>query len=169
MPDKQKLLNFLNAVRSFCSLLETKQSGSPAKFLTVMQRHLLTLYSYGLDMPLVKLEESTNSEFEMPDVEMESVLRLTGENLPYQYYWHVFDPSDDKDTTAVCGDMVDDIGDIYKDIKRSLLLFDSGSQTVQQHAVWQFKFDFENHWSNHCINALYAIHYFQQRLSQTYK
>ncbi len=29
-------------------------------------------------------------------------------------------------------------------------------------SLWKFKFDFDCHWGDHCINALAAVHYFLQ-------
>lgn len=159
----QEFLSFLSTARNFCALLETKQSISPKEFLAAIQRHLLILYSCGMNMRAIELQVPTDNEMEIPDIEMESMLRFIGESLQDRYYWHVFDPSDSNDTTSVCGDLVDDVGDMYKDIKRSLLLFDTGSDEAKENAIWQFKFDFESHWGDHCVNALYAVHYFLQR------
>jgi hypothetical protein len=159
----QEFLNFLSAARSFCTFLETKQSSAPSTFLTVIQSHLLSLYSCQNNLSLIELQKDTDIEAELLDMEMKSIMQFIGESLPCQYYWHVFDPSIENDIEPVCGDLVDDIGDIYKDIKRSLLLFDIGSKGAQETAIWQFKFYFDAHWGDHCVNALYAIHYFLQR------
>lgn len=159
----QELSDFLSAAGNFCTFLETKQRSTPKEFLTVIQRYLLRLYSCAKNLTLVELQKDTDIEVELPQAEMKNMLQFIAESLPYQYYWHVFDPSFENDTEPVCGDLVDDIGDIYKDIKRSLLLFDIGSEAARENAVWQFKFYFDAHWGDHCVNALYAIHYFLQR------
>jgi len=57
-------------------------------------------------------------------------------------------------------DLKYDLGDIYKDLKNFLLLFDKGSPAEIESAVWTLKWSFDNHWGDHCINANYAIHYF---------
>jgi hypothetical protein len=49
----------------------------------------------------------------------------------------VFDPTKDDDIEPVCGDLLDDLGDIYKDLKNSLLLFDKGTPAEIESAVLQ--------------------------------
>jgi hypothetical protein len=159
----QEFFSFLNIASSFCNFLEEKKAGTPKEFISVIQDHLLALYSAGRNLPAIELKEELDVEVGLSDTEMEGVMQFIGEYLPHRYYWHVFDPSDSSDTASVCGDLVDDIGDMYKGIKRSLLLFDNGSDVAKENAAWQVKFDFESHWADHCVNALYAIHYIFQR------
>jgi hypothetical protein len=71
----------------------------------------------------------------------------------------VFDPTKNNDVLPVCGDLLDNLLDIYKDLKESILLYDNSKSTELGNAVWTFKWNFENHWGDHCINAIYAIHY----------
>jgi hypothetical protein len=54
-----------------------------------------------------------------------------------RYYWDVFDPFDHEDHQAVCGDLVDDLADIYKDIKRGLTVFDIGTLASRETASWE--------------------------------
>ena len=61
--------------------------------------------------------------FKLEEKEFEKILFFISERLDNRYYWHVFDPSNQVDTEPVCGDLLDDLGDIYKDLKRSILIF----------------------------------------------
>jgi hypothetical protein len=157
-----EFINFLNVARNFCSLIDATQIVKTKEFLLVLQQQLLSLYSHGRNIPKVDLEGDSDIEVEIASIDYRNIISLIGDKIPFQYYWHVFNPIDDNDTDPVCGDLTDDLSDIYKDLKNSLLLFDSGNIKVKREAIWQFKFDFDSHWSNHCANAIYAIHYFLQ-------
>jgi hypothetical protein len=158
-----ELINFLNVARNFCSLIEATQTVRPKEFLLAIQEQLLSLYSHGRNIPKVDLEEDSDIEVEIAVTDYRNITSLIGDKIPFQYYWHVFDPIDDMDTDPVCGDLIDDLSDIYKDLKNSLFLFDSRNIKVKGEAIWKFKFDFDSHWSNHCANAINVIHYFLQK------
>ena len=66
----------------------------------------------------------------------------------------------------MCGDLLDDLSEIYKDIKRSLLIIDNGFN-ARETGLWRLKFQFENNWGDYCINALYACHYFLKNKSNS--
>lgn len=72
----------------------------------------------------------------------------------------MFDPTDHNDTASVCGDLTDDLGDIYKDLKTFLTEFEKDDDDVKQNALWQLKWSFDNHWNDHCMDAIYALHHF---------
>jgi hypothetical protein len=56
--------------------------------------------------------------------------------------------------------LVDDFADIYLEIKENLDKIDNiGSDAALEDAFWNFKFGFNSHWGNHCINALRALHH----------
>jgi hypothetical protein len=47
--------------------------------------------------------------------------------------------------------ITDDIGDIYRDLRRGLYQADSGRP---DEAVWEWRFSFETHWGSHVTNAI---------------
>jgi len=57
------------------------------------------------------------------------------------------------------GDLLYDILDIYKDIKRQLIVFELNTKGSCENSVWSMAFDFWHHWSNHAIDAIRTIHY----------
>lgn len=162
-PATKEILDFLNAARSFCSFIESLHFDSTLSFLSGTQTHLLVLYSTGKNLPCFDIKNEIENEPELSATAFNKILGFIAERIPYRFYWHVFDPTNDSDTEAVCGDLLDDLGDIYKDIKRCILLFDAYKTANVENALYRFKFYFEHHWGDHCVNALYAIHYFLQK------
>jgi len=70
-----------------------------------------------------------------------------------QYYWEVFDPYVEE--PPVKGSLSDDLLDVYRDVRRGLLLWD---HNAPQAAIWEWRFSFGVHWGNHAIDALRALH-----------
>ena len=59
----------------------------------------------------------------------------------------------------VGGSLIDDIQDIYREIKKGIMFF----QTNPAAALWEWKFGFDNHWGNHAVDAIRALHYMIRR------
>ncbi|RZK64456.1 MAG: DUF5063 domain-containing protein [Pedobacter sp.] len=152
--------NFYKLAENYCNFIESSEKISAEAFLVSIQKHLVELYSSGLKLEDVDLTSVINYERAYTNSE---IINLISEKLDAQFYWHIFDPSDLNDTEAVCGDLIDDLNDIYLDLKSSIELFNPERDECRENALWQFKFDFDNHWNSHCINAIYAIHYFLKR------
>ena len=155
-----EFIAFYKAAENYCDFIEHYDAHNE-QFLMAAQKHLFELYNVGKALQWVELESEINDDNETESNRRHDELRFIGERLgDCQYYWHVFDPSIENDTEPVCGDLTDDLGDIYKDLKQGLLMYGIDKEHIKESAVWDFKFFFERHWGEHCINAIYAIHYF---------
>ena len=165
--DSEDVSNFINAAKLYCAFIENYQSENVNEFLLVMQNSLLSLYQTGIKLPHFVLQEELDFNDEIDNSFFESVfIFIAGRLLDSRYYLHLFNPADKNETEVIYGDLLDDIGDIYKDIKRSLLVLGMGTGVAKENAIWQFKFDFDNHWGDHCINAIYASHYFLRGMNK---
>jgi hypothetical protein len=152
---------FLQHVKHFCFYLETPPTGHDKGFLSAIQNQLIQLYTFG--QTLTKFDFSISrdlEEVEKTDKDLQHILPLIYKKLNDTYYWVVFDPKNHNDTEPVCGDLADDLGDIYKDLKTFIIAFENDDEKARQNALFDLKWSFENHWNDHCINAIYAIHYF---------
>ena len=156
---------YYEAANHFCVFLEESQHLATIRFLELIRTHLLRLYATALDMPWVDLQSNKEYDEKLSADALQIVLSTVAEQLDSaRYYWHMFDPTNDLDTTPVCGDLLDDVSDIYKDLKYSLMIFDLGKEDCEENALWSLKFDFDAHWGEHCVNALYAIHFYSNKL-----
>lgn len=155
--------DFYQEASNFCEFLERDSTTSNIEFLNRIRENLLNLYNKALKLQWVDLQSNIEYEDKLDNKEFENILNSLANKLDdKRYYWHVFDPTNQDDTEPVCGDLVDDLGDIYKDIKFSIMTFNLDKKDCKENALWQFKFDFDKHWDDHCINALSAIHFFLQ-------
>jgi Domain of unknown function (DUF5063) len=74
-------------------------------------------------------------------------------NLPIKSYWDVFNPLEDTD--PIVSSLADDLTDIYLDVKKGLVLFES---SYPWDAAWEWRFNFQIHWGRHLVGAQRAIH-----------
>jgi hypothetical protein len=59
---------------------------------------------------------------------------------------------------------------LFHDKKRTYILMSQqkspeGTPAEIESAARSFKWSFDNHWGDHCINATYALHFFLQDLN----
>ena len=142
---------FIDIARKFCLFIE---SYSGETFLKELQSYLLALYQAGNNLPEVDMLEDRDFEKTLDDDFFERINALVARRLTVnRYYLHVVDPSNEQEREIVFGDLLDDVGDIYKDLKRSLAVFDIGSKGAENAAYWKFKWYFDHHWGDHCANA----------------
>lgn len=157
----KEMNDFINTARSFCLFIETESSLSENDFLLITQQHLLTLYASVTQLPSFEMQNDKDFDAELTEERVRVVLKFISDRVPFTYYWTVLNPVDSNKLAEVgTGDLVDDLVDIYKDIKRGLLIFDEDDLGAKENAIWKFKFDFEFHWGEHCVEALYAIHHY---------
>ena len=154
-------IDFVEKIKRFCLFIETHQSDNYRRFLEAAQKQLIILYTYGQTLTEFDLPAKRDiEEVDISDNDIRDLLSFTRDRLRDPFYWVVFDPTDHNDTASVCGDLVDDLGDIYKDLKTFLTGFEDTDDDVKQNALWHLKWSFDNHWNDHCMDAIYAIHYF---------
>ena len=153
-------ITFVYRTRNFCTFLETHQNDSYKLFISDIQKQLIELYTFAQTLHDFDLPDRDIKEIDITDDDIKDLLSFTRDRLRDPFYWIVFNPTDHNDTASVCGDLLDDLGDMYKDIKTFLTGFDDADDDVKQNALWHLKWSFDNHWNDHCMNAIYAIHYF---------
>ena len=159
----QEFRDFYESVIDYCYYIEQDSITSTIDFLHNVRKKLLSLYINALNLPWVDLQSEIEYDNKLDDIEFDNILSYISDKLgDSRFYWQVFDPTNQDDTEPVCGDLLDDLGDIYKDLKFSLVTFNLDKEDCKENALWQFKFDFDKHWYDHCINALSAIHYYLQ-------
>lgn len=98
-----------------------------------------------MDLPNVEPKNSEIASFDiaLPQINIDQ----------YDRYWKVFDPYNLEEPVSMS--LIDDILDIYKDVKEGILLYERSEQIE---AIWHWKFQFEIHWGRHAINAICALH-----------
>jgi hypothetical protein len=76
--------------------------------------------------------------------------------VPFRHYWNTFDPLKENEQ-PVCGDLPDDLADIWLDLWEGLCLFDAG-HSLEANFHWRVLYD--SHWGQHVLDAQRAIYAF---------
>jgi len=154
------VLDFVEAAKCFCLLIETQQSNNPKEFLELLHKQLLTLYKTGIDLPGIFIENEVEFDIDLPKYQMQAIIKFISKRVPFSYYSTVLNPFEIDAAKTAIGDLTDDLGDIYLDLKRTLMKYDNESTAARRNTLWQFKFDFDNHWQEHCIDAIQIIFHY---------
>jgi hypothetical protein len=170
---KDSTKTFLKVAEQFIALIEADNI-SKEDFFRQAHTTLIDLYAAGHKLEIIELKySSADSDFGKTDDEFfknknQAIISTLGEDA---FYWEVFDPTyfekdgnpgqgwqiTDKEPTQ--GWLVDDFADIYRDLKIEIEKMKIGTDEAIEDALWQMKFSSRNHWGQHCINAIRALHF----------
>jgi Domain of unknown function (DUF5063) len=155
--------------RRYCALVDSSVELEKDQFLLQMYRVLPDLLVEAVRLPDTdpwkrNEEEDGSDDFpakdasaEMSHEEWSALYNLLKEKLGQDdFYWTVFDPTSE-DNEVIRGTLADDLADVYRDVKESLLLVDKNAMTAEL-AIWNWRLLFYSHWGDHAISALRAIH-----------
>ena len=119
-------------------------------------RHLTTLYSAALKLPSPFTGGTARHDTNIgPPADSIGLVSTRAGQLPVKTYWTVFDPLCEAPGESVAGSIVDDLQDVYRDVARGLILFETGDRAE---AHWAWSFNFRIHWGAHVTSALRALH-----------
>lgn len=153
-----------SAARQLCALLE-RPSGDRAAAVRALHRALAALYAAAATM-----EEGGEA---YGDVDLDVAYALTDERLravqtglvqtfgARRYYWLRHDPvfPQGEPGEMVCGDLVDDFLDIFRDVAPALAAWESGADRLDDIAFEWCGAPFRTHWGVHASMALHALHW----------
>jgi Domain of unknown function (DUF5063) len=152
--------HFVACGDAFCALLENSAPLAPYDFLLQVATSLARFYGAALVLPEVECDDvavsdkTQSSERKLLSQDVLDGLRRKLDD--FDCYWEVFNPYEED--IPVQGDIIDDLGDIYRDYGRYLERFRSGTDADVCEAIWHWKFSFGVHWGDHMVDCLRAIH-----------
>jgi hypothetical protein len=145
-----EIRNFAQAARAYCAWVEGERKQAEADVRSALLC-LSGIYSAALLLPDL-FDDSDEKE---PSAENTIAIKESLAKLPVGFYGVCFDPLIVPPEEPVIGDVIDDLTDIWLDLKRGLLAFDEGKTNL---AVWTWKFHFEIHWGRHAVSAISVLH-----------
>jgi hypothetical protein len=116
---------------------------------------LVALVGAALQLP--EVEPTDRDYFDPPDLDQacQKVVQQLWWVGANDFYCEVYDPRERIEPAVVGGRLKDDLGDIYRDLRRGLHIARSGAMTD---AIWQWRFDFRTHWGNDATDAIRVLH-----------
>jgi len=154
-PHPSEVDRFADTARRFCKWCESDKDKVPqAKLQFDALRALADVYRAGFLLPDTDPCELPRPQHLGRDQRKAIARKL--DKLPFQYYWQQPAPSDfEERKEAVCGDLFDDLLDIYADVIEGLWLFEKDQV---QAAVHHWRTSFGQHWGRRAVSALNALH-----------
>jgi len=152
----------------FCSVVDSAPGTDRTELLLEIYRILPSLIHEAVRLPEVELSER-HDQFarkarpqEVREQQWAQLYNMLKEKLgDWDLYRQVFEPT--KDQEAIFGTLADDFADIYRDLKKGLILLET-PQAPPADSIWIWRVLFYSHWGQHAIGALGTIH---DRLSGT--
>lgn len=171
--NRESTRKFVDAATKFLDLLEDRTL-TIAVFIKLSHNALINLYSAGENLEEIELtSDEADINFDRNDIFKNENVGRINELGEQAFYWEVFNPTYSEqngypnagwnitDREASQGWLVDDFGDIYRDLKIELEKIQKiGTDEAVEDAFWQLKFGFRTHWGEHAISAMRYLHYF---------
>jgi hypothetical protein len=163
--DEKNIVNFVAAVRKFCGLVESCADNAENWIKRTLSA-LSDLYSCALHMPILNIDdvpEFDEGDYDVSDEEVRQISGNIGSLLQEQrYYWMCFEPAElpIDENEPVIGDIVDDLSDIYRDIKPGLNAWNTENDSIIPIIIFNWNFpNFQTHWGLHALSALRLLHH----------
>lgn len=112
-----------------------------------LMKLLMTLYLSALHLPDTEPETNGVSWEKAEDVSIRIDEQIS------TIYWEVYNPYVYEE--LVCGDLVDDLLDIVKDLRVGMDEYEAGRFG---NAIFVWKWGLDNHWGQHIVDDLRALH-----------
>ncbi len=121
---------------------------------------LASLYAAGVELPDVDFEAIDDGidTGSLPQAARDALAERLKE-FPMQYYWEVFHAIGPEADQPCLGDVVDDLLDVYGDVREGLVTLDAGHEPL---AVWHWRTTLGFHWGRHATSAMKALHDFHE-------
>ncbi|SEG18156.1 protein of unknown function [Bryocella elongata] len=141
---------FRELAQAYCKALEVGAE------LSILRTHLLKLYVAAVSLPAIPCGPAPTRD--ITHDEAMGIFRLIGKKLPIDYYWDTFQPLADPPELAIASSLVDDLTDIWRDLKNGLLALENADAAAERGVWWNWRFSFYSHWGHHAIGALRVLH-----------
>lgn len=156
MEYENHIKEFANLAREYCNWVESDDKKNETELFN-LQILLSKLYCWGIQLPDCDTTDLFQSE-KLPEHNHNKLIQYFKE-FPVQYYSAIFNANIVPSEEPVTGDVIDDLVDIYKDLKDGLWYLEQGSEVD---AVFQWRFSLGVHWARHILGAMYALYCFEQ-------
>ncbi len=143
---------FAEVARRYCAWAESEAGESID--LTTARRFLAELQLAVLGLPEIASGDHQKIHKPAPELKQRVLQRVSA--IPFTRYWNMFEPLKGNEE-PVCGDLSDDLADIWLDLWEGLHLFDAGHK-LEANFHWRVLYD--SHWGQHVLEAQSAIYAF---------
>ncbi|QDU77774.1 hypothetical protein Pan97_48530 [Bremerella volcania] len=151
---------FVETATQFCHLVEDHESEPLDRFIRKLQQFLPLMYYQAVKLPDVGSRSEPSYQREITHDQWQSLFgRLVQYLGVHDQYWivHDVDLVADDVPEAILSSLADDVTDIWRDLKNGLLYWEAADEPLRRELIWQWRFHFYGHWSDHVIDAMRAV------------
>ena len=141
-----KIESFYRISAEYCNYVTENEINYNS--IPFLMKLLMNLYISALNLPDLEPETTQISESNI----RENIFIRINKEIPTTY-WEIFNPYMVEE--PVCGDLSDDLYDILSDLQNGIKEYEHGKIG---NAVFEWKFGLNNHWGNHVVDVLRALH-----------
>jgi hypothetical protein len=148
---------FAEIARNYCDFIEHDSDSDPKAFIRKALDLVLLLMLHALKLP--DLEGASFQKTEIDIDACDAIRNRIRARVPQdEYYWEVFDPLQNEKPDPLKGGLVDDLADIWLEVKAGLLILESKSRKRLPNAVYKWRFGFDVHWGvHHAVTAIRVL------------
>lgn len=151
---------FLKETNNFFTLLEHNKPEDQLIFKTKLHLILSKIYSASFSIPDLELQfdnDFENDQFIIRNKDFTN--QIMNKIGSCEWYYEVFDPYNLDDSDPMEHSLLDDIIDIYYELKIANIKIEKNIPEYIEDGIWDIIFGRNNHWGNHAVNAIRALHY----------
>ncbi|HUP27958.1 MAG TPA: DUF5063 domain-containing protein [Chloroflexia bacterium] len=147
---------FAESAQAYCTCIDNCEHLPFSAFTLGVAQALASLYKDGLNLPEVEPRTSDS----VPTVSSEEYSQVFGcVHAKIAYARSYYEEHGTKEESAGMVSLPDNLAEIYRDLKGSLLVFSSGSENAAGEATWWWRFGFTGHWGRHVVTAMRTVHW----------
>jgi len=151
---------FREIAEQFFKLIEQETKLDNHEYRCQLHQSLSELYTQSWKLPNLDLQFDSDIKDQLKESNTKDIGKKISEKLGENtIYYEVFDPFHPEEDEPTQGWLVDDLTDIYREIKNGILKIENGNPKYIEDGIWDIIFGRNSHWGNHAINALRALHY----------
>ena len=151
--------DFVGVASRYCSLIDRRAKLDVHNFIHQVREVLPLLYYHALQLPNRDCNDENIARTISHD-QWKSVHDDIGDLLGMNnLYWEIFDPIAEDPNPPVAATIADDIADIWRDLRVGVDMWPTASDAEKHEIVWQWRFSFQSHWSDHVVDSMRAVNW----------
>jgi len=146
------------AAQAYCSLVEDSDVGEEAAFASQLLITLSDAVAAAVRLPEIEPGDA-DSPSRISQDEWQACYQRIGQLTGpwWSCYWEAFHPFalDQTGAGVGLGDLIDDLADVWRDLKDGLLALDAGLDLSD--VEWEWRHGYWSHWGHHAAGAMRAL------------
>lgn len=153
-----RVLAFRDDAAAYCAFIDQFRAGAVSEPYTRLLQLLSALAASGVAIPFDSPDNEPNLEAGLTAEAWSEVARDVGDACASVSRALAEHHAGDEEAVTRAVMLWDDLGDIYRDLRKGLDLFAHGTPDCIAQAIWEWRFGYESHWGPHLVRVLQTVH-----------